>query len=286
MLLTLITAAAGVFGYFFFSGKDYYDYVDAPGGEKLTRAEAKTLVSRAITDINNINNTTSTASQTLSMDFSDRYEDYESEHFSYSYPVTDAKVFLQVAKFLLEDEDVSEDTSYLCRYSNGEYDLNGDSSTALSFKLGEDAILIQADNIWNSNQNFDFELVIKLSKGAEGDNSWVLEVYQQILVSGNRVAAQYATTFCKNSNIYRIVVASYKEDSFNNSGIVITNLIYDQNRETDKVVYETNIENLAEHKNTVNNQFKEITFKDWSNETYVAYDFMDAFKEQGDHGEF
>ena len=26
IVLTLITAAAGVFGYFFFSGKDYYDF--------------------------------------------------------------------------------------------------------------------------------------------------------------------------------------------------------------------------------------------------------------------
>ena len=43
IVLTLVTAAAGVFGYFFFAGKDYYDFNGENKEQTITIEKANTM---------------------------------------------------------------------------------------------------------------------------------------------------------------------------------------------------------------------------------------------------
>ena len=287
IVLVLITAAAGVFGYFFFSGKDYYDYAGATEDQKLTRVEAKALLTRALTDFSNIDKTeTDSLAQTLSVDYSDQYEDYESERFIDIYPKTTFKILLQIATSLLSNQDCKENTNYLCTYKGLDFDLNDSSSmnqqALLSYSTKEDGVIIEFNVPTEAFYDYrpyyyDTNYVLKVSKGAEGVDSWTLEGFGERVEYGNRTCGEYLKIYAKDCYIYRMVSVSYSET--NVDYMWSADMIYDHNRETREMFYETP-ENMEQHIKMVDKQLKDATFKDWedwNSESFITCDFAEMF---------
>lgn len=266
IVLTLVTAAAGVFGYFFFAGKDYYDFNGENKEQTITIAKANEIVTTACEELGWLTNT---GASTQSVEYSDyngdlSFGDEISERF-FKLNVVTAKYMLDA----MEDNNIAPNKYY---YDKQQLDPNSSYSTEM---MGYVNINGNKAEIHVYDVGIDAEIVLVVTGDLEYGKSWSVEYYS------NKIGA-HAYTYAGGMG-YGIIAANevgiyqfaYSSIAFNSSSREISrdNLlifdIYDCDTQMkhllDVKLKDMSDEDITKYGNATVDNVNRVTYLNWEN---------------------
>ena len=264
--LTLITAAAGVFGYFFFAGKDYYDFNGEDGREnsQITIEKASEIVTTACNELGWLKNSGASIQSAEYVDYNEELKlgDEISENF-FKQNVVTAKYMLDA----MEESNISPNKYYYDQQQlpNSSYTVEMMGYVNLN---GNKAEIHVYDATYNA------EIVLVVTGDLEYGKSWSIEYFS------NRIGTHsyafggmgYGIIAANEAGVYQF---AYSSLSFRSSSTEISrdNLmffdIYDcdtyMNRLLDVSLEDLTDEEIASYGMATVNNVNRVTFLNWEN---------------------